>query len=141
LDVLGLAVEVALRDEQREVSVLRAGRPDAGVHLLLDAFPQRPPVRPDHHRAAHRTVVGQLGLGDDVLVPAREVLALWGEHWGTSHAEDATEASSATAHGQLTTCPRRIVRRGWPRVARSTRGSSAYTTRSAGAPSVRPGQP
>ena len=36
-------------------------------------------VRPDDHRAPHRTVVGQLGLGHHVLVPAGEVVGLRGE--------------------------------------------------------------
>ena len=39
-------------------------------------------VGADDHRAAHRPVVGQLGLGDDVLVPAGEVVGLGGEHLG-----------------------------------------------------------
>ena len=39
LDVLGLALEVRLRDEQREVGVLGAGRLDAGVDLGLHALP------------------------------------------------------------------------------------------------------
>ena len=39
LDVLGLALQVALGDEQREVRVRGAGRLDAGVHLGLHALP------------------------------------------------------------------------------------------------------
>ena len=46
----------------------------------LHPLPERVPVRPDDHGAAHRAVVGQLGLGDHVLVPAGEVLRLRGEH-------------------------------------------------------------
>ena len=80
LDVLGLALEVAQRDEEREVGVLRAGLLDARVHLGLHALPDRPPVGADHHRAAHRSVVGHLALGDDVLIPTREVFALGGQH-------------------------------------------------------------
>ena len=40
----------------------------------------RVPGRADHHGAADRAVVGQLGLGDHILVPAGEVLRLRGEH-------------------------------------------------------------
>ena len=39
LDVLGLALEVALGDEQREVGVLGAGGLDAGVDLGLHPLP------------------------------------------------------------------------------------------------------
>ena len=71
--------QVALRDEQREVDVLGAGRLDAEVDLGLHPLPDGVAVGPDDHRAPHRAVVGQLGLGDDVLVPAGEVLGLGGE--------------------------------------------------------------
>ena len=42
-------------------------------------------VRPDDHGAAHRAVVGQLGLGDHVLVPAGEVVRLRGENGCLGH--------------------------------------------------------
>src|SRR3712207_7721691 len=59
-----LAREVALRDEQREVEVVGAGRLDAEVDLRLHPLPQRVAVGPHHHRAPRRAVVGQLRLGD-----------------------------------------------------------------------------
>ena len=70
LDVLGLPVQERLGDEQREVGVLGAGGLDAGVDLGLHPLPDGVAVGPDHHRAPHRAVLGQLGLGDHVLVPA-----------------------------------------------------------------------
>ena len=82
LDVLGLAAQVALGDEQREVGVLGAGRLDAGVDLGLHPLPDAVAVRADDHRAPHRAVLGQLGLGQHVLVPAREVVGLGGEDGG-----------------------------------------------------------
>ena len=72
--------EVALGDEEREVGVLGAGRLDARVDLGLHALPDGVAVGADDHGAAHRAVVGHLGLGDDVLVPAGEVLGLGGEN-------------------------------------------------------------
>ncbi len=85
LDVVGLALEVALRDEEREVGVGRARRLDAGVHLGLHPLPQGVSVRTDDHRAPHRAVVRELRLRDDVLVPARKVLGLRGEHTALGH--------------------------------------------------------
>ena len=54
-------------------------------------------VRPDDHRAAHRAVVGQLRLGDDVLVPAGEVVGLGGEHGSLGHAEGTQRVSGSAA--------------------------------------------
>lgn len=86
LDVLGLLRQIRLRDEEREVRVLGACLLDAGVHLLLHPLPQPVPVRPDDHGAAHRPVVGQLGLVDQVLVPAREIVSLGRENGCLCHA-------------------------------------------------------
>ena len=79
LDVRGLPREVVLGDEQREVGVLRAGRLDPPVDVGLDVLPDRVAVREDHHGAAHRPVVGELGGGEHVLVPTGEV-GLPGQH-------------------------------------------------------------
>ena len=91
-DVLGFALEVVERDEEREVRVLGPARLDAGVHLGDHPLPDGVAVGPDHHRAAHRAVLGHLGLGHDVLVPAREVLRLRSEHAG--HPQDVSGAGS-----------------------------------------------
>ena len=79
LDVLGLPLEVGLGDEEREVGVLGAARLDAGVDLGLHPLPDGVAVGPDDHRAPDGTVLGQLGLLEDVLVPAREVVGTGGE--------------------------------------------------------------
>ena len=82
LDVLGLALEVALGDEQREVGVEGTARLDALVDLGLHPLPDRVAVRPDDHRPADRAVVGQLGFRQHVLVPAGEVVGLRREDLG-----------------------------------------------------------
>src|SRR2546430_16971149 len=62
LDVLGFLREEAHRDEQREVGVLVAGRLEHGIQGVLHQLPDAVAMRPDHHTAAHRRVVRQLGL-------------------------------------------------------------------------------
>ena len=86
LDVVGLAGEVFLGDEQREVGVLGTGGLEAAIHLGLHVLPDRIGVGADYHRASHRTVLGQLGPTDDVLVPAGEIVGLGGEYTLGSHA-------------------------------------------------------
>ena len=85
LDVFGLALQVALGDEQREVGVLGSGGLDALVHLGDHPLPDGVRVGTNDHRAADRTVVGQLRLGEQVLVPAGEVVALGGEDRSLGH--------------------------------------------------------
>ena len=85
LNVLGLAPEVALGDEQREVGVLRPRRLDAGVDLGLHALPDGVAVRPDDDRAPDRAALGQFRLGQDVLVPLGEIVRLGGEDVGFGH--------------------------------------------------------
>ena len=74
LDVLGLLLQEALRDEQREVGVLVAGRLEAVVELALDLLPDGVAVRLDDHAALDDLGrLGQVALADDVLVPGREI--------------------------------------------------------------------
>ena len=95
LDVLGLALHVALRDEQREVGVLVPGGLDPAVQVRLQQLPDPVPVRPDHHAAADRSPVHQLGAEDHVVVPGREVLALRGyAALVTCHDLQVTECSA-----------------------------------------------
>ena len=75
LDVLRLLLQEALRDEQREVRVARAGLLDALVELVAQRLPNRKTVGTKHDASAHRRVVGQLGAQADVVVPRGEVLA------------------------------------------------------------------
>src|SRR6266487_539696 len=78
-DVLGLLREVAHRDEEREVRVLMARRLDHVVERALHQLPDAIAVRPDHHAPAHRGVIGELRLHDDIAVPLAEVLRAWGD--------------------------------------------------------------
>ena len=75
-DVLGLAFQKAAGDEEREVGVDVARRLDAVVQQANHMLPKRVAIGADHHAAAHRRLVGQLGLVDQVEIPAREVVAL-----------------------------------------------------------------
>ena len=78
LDVLRLLLEVAERDEQREVGVRAARLLDRVVERALHQLPD--PVAPgaDHHAAADVVELGDLGVADDALEPLREVLRAGG---------------------------------------------------------------
>ena len=80
LDVVGLALEEAHRDQQREVRVLSSRGLDPLVDLGLHPLPHRVAVGPDDDGAACRAVLGQLRLGQDVLIPARKVVLLRSQH-------------------------------------------------------------
>ena len=73
LDMLGFLFEIGKRDEQREIAIVVAGRLDPVVEQPLDAFPDAVAPWPDHHAPAHARFLGQIGLGDDGLIPGREV--------------------------------------------------------------------
>jgi hypothetical protein len=75
LDVLGLALQVRHRDEQREVRVDVPGVLEPLVELAWSSSQIRVAVRPDDHRALGGPAVGQLGLEDDLVVPGGHVLA------------------------------------------------------------------
>ena len=72
LDVIGLLLEQAHRDQQREVEVLVPGRLEPVVERALQQLPDGVAVRPDDHRAPCRAVLGQLGALHDLDVPGRE---------------------------------------------------------------------
>jgi hypothetical protein len=72
-DVLLLLLEKRLRDEERKRGVLHTQLLKTRIELALDPFPHRPAVRPNHHAAAHRRVVGELRTEHELVVPLREV--------------------------------------------------------------------
>jgi hypothetical protein len=82
LDVLGLLLEERQRDEQREVRVDVAGVLEHAVEDPLHVLPQRVAPRLDHHAAAHRRVLGQVGGLDDLLVPLGVVVGAGGDDGG-----------------------------------------------------------
>src|SRR5947208_15483457 len=56
-----------------------ARRLDHVVERALHQLPDAIAVRPDHHAPAHRGVIGELRLHDDIAVPLAEVLRAWGD--------------------------------------------------------------
>src|SRR2546428_5058539 len=78
-DVLGLLHQERAWNEQRERPVLVPALFDHVVEGARDRLPHRPAVRADDHHAAHAGPVGQLGLADDVCVPAVEVVGHLGD--------------------------------------------------------------
>ena len=71
-----------------------AGGFDAGVKLGLHTLPDGVPVGPDDHGAADWAAFGQLGLGQYVLVPLREVGCLRSEHVGFGHGRTMLEEAA-----------------------------------------------
>jgi hypothetical protein len=73
IDVLCLLLEIGERDEEREIAVLVAGRLDPVVEQALDALPDAVAPRADDHATADAGFLGEVGLGDDGLVPGGEI--------------------------------------------------------------------
>ena len=73
LDVCRLLLQIAQRDEQREVSIAVSGRLEHAVQHPLHVFPDRISPGLNHHAAAHRRSLGQVGGLDDLLIPLRVV--------------------------------------------------------------------
>ena len=103
-DMLRLPSQVAFGDEQRKVGVRHPGGLDPAVDLRLHPLPDGVAVGTDDHRPPDGAVVGQLGFGHDVLVPAGEVGRL---------GEDALRHVPADATG---------CRRGVPEPSPATQG-------------------
>jgi hypothetical protein len=78
-DVLRLLHQERAWDQQREGPVLVPALLDHVVEGARDGLPHRPAVWADDHHAAHARPVGQLGLADDVRVPAVEVVGHLGD--------------------------------------------------------------
>ena len=76
--MLGLALEIGQRDEQREIDVVVALRLDAVVEQPLHPLPNAEAPGLDHHAAAHARFLGHVGGGDDLLVPGGKILGAAG---------------------------------------------------------------
>ena len=75
-DVFRLALQEALRDQQREVDVLVAAGLEPGIELALEHFPDRVAVGLDDHAALDDLGgLRHVALQDHVLVPRREIVA------------------------------------------------------------------
>ena len=75
LDVRGLLLQERQRNEQREIRVLVARRLEHVVERALHVLPERVAPGADDHAAAHGRVLGEIGAGNDLLVPLGVVLA------------------------------------------------------------------
>jgi hypothetical protein len=74
--VIGLLGEQAHRDEQGEVQVLVAGGLEAVVERALGVLPDGVAMRPDDHRAAGGSMLGELGALHDLDIPGGKVVLL-----------------------------------------------------------------
>ena len=68
-DMLGLAAEEGLRNEEREVGVLVTGLLEHSVQDVLHFLPYGVSVGFDDHAAAHGGLLGEIRLDDQVVVP------------------------------------------------------------------------
>ena len=73
VDMLGLLFEIGKRDEERKVAILVPRRLDPVIEQPLYTFPDAVTPRPDDHAPAHAAFLGQIGLGNDGLIPGREI--------------------------------------------------------------------
>src|SRR5438093_435457 len=73
-DVILLALEEALRNEEWEIGVLMTRRLEHVIEGALHSLPDTVAIGTNHHAAAHRRVVGELRAQDDLVVPGAEVL-------------------------------------------------------------------
>ena len=83
--VCGLLAQVALGNEQREVSVDVSGVFEHAVEHVLHAFPNRKSVRLDDHASLHIAVLGKVRLHHEFVVPLAVIFFTRGElagHFG-----------------------------------------------------------
>ena len=73
VDVRGFLLDIADRNEEREVGVHVAGLLEHRVEVALDVLPQGVTPRLDNHAAADGAVLRQVGVLDDLKVPLRVV--------------------------------------------------------------------
>jgi hypothetical protein len=78
LDVLGLLLEVAQRNEEREIGVDRTGLLDPLVQGALHQLPDAVAPGADDHCPADVIELRDLRVADDGLEPLREVLSASG---------------------------------------------------------------
>ena len=77
-DVRGLLLQIAQRDEKREVGIAMAGCLEHPVEDRLHSLPQSVAPRLDDHAAAHFGILGEIGRPNDLLIPFGKILvARW----------------------------------------------------------------
>jgi len=141
LDVLGLLLEEAQGDEEREVGVDVAGVLEHAVERVLDVLPEGVAPRLDDHAAANRAGLGQLRRANDLLIPLRIILGPRRAdcicrllcHACTFVADDQRENS-----GRLTTGPPRVNPASLPpRAAGGRMSTPATRVRRESGPAIR----
>ena len=75
LDMLGLAAEEALGDEEGEIGVLVAGLFEHLVELVLHLLPDGIAIGFDDHASADGALLGEVGTHDEFVIPFGVVLA------------------------------------------------------------------
>ena len=115
IDVGGFLLNVANRDEEREISVHMAGLLEHLVEVAVDIFPEGVAPRLNHHATADRAVLGQVGVLDHLKIPFGIVfLAGRGDgglrfgggllgHEGTKEARDAEGQDGFSPLGRVST--------------------------------------
>ncbi len=78
-DVLRLPAKESLGDQEREIRVLVPRFLQHPVQRLLYELPDRVAPGTDHHAPLDGGIIGHLGRGDHVRVPARKILAAGGD--------------------------------------------------------------
>ena len=73
-DVRSLLAQVTLGDEQREVSVHVSGVLELAIEHLFHALPNGETVWLDDHTPLYITVLGEVGLDDNLVVPLGIIL-------------------------------------------------------------------
>ena len=77
-DVRGLLLQIAQRDEEREVRVAVTGCLEHPVEDGLHSLPESVAPRLDDHAASHFGILGEIGRPNDLLIPFGKILvALW----------------------------------------------------------------
>ena len=74
LDVVGLLLQVAEGDKEREIGVLVAGRLEHAVERTLHPLPEGITPGTDHHASTDLRVLGKFRRTDDLLVPLGKIL-------------------------------------------------------------------
>jgi hypothetical protein len=89
LHMLRLLLQVGERNEQREVGILVPRGLEHAVEDRLHPLPDGVAVRLDHHAAAHRRLLGEVGGPHHLLIPLGIVLGAGGADGGGGHGVSA----------------------------------------------------
>ena len=73
-DMVGLFFKEGQRNEQWKIAVFNASGLNFCVHKLLNAFPHAIAPWPDNHASPDTGFLGQIGLRNNLLIPASEIL-------------------------------------------------------------------